>query len=450
MTPIVRAAALWLMLGASAASPDDDARSGYAFGLPLPLGAAAPVQRFEVPAAVLIRSQTAGLGDLRVFDADGRSLPMALLPITARQRAETRLTALPILGAPGELTVTGVGLRIDPEGRSRVVRIDGQLEASGASAVVLGALFDTRAVAAPATALLLDADMPAQQPVTFVIEASRDLQDWRPVAQQVIYRRAADEVIAPLRLGDGDLAGRYLRLTWRAGSRLLSPVVIRAATLVTSRTTGAARPLAVLTDARLLDPHDLRFELPFATRLALLRIVPPLRAVVPVRILGRDDREQPWTAIGEGTAYRIERGGADEIGRPIALGSRQFRSLRVEADRRTAGFVTMPALELGFEPVQVAVLVTGRPPYTLHVGREKAAPGFLPLTALLPGHRTGAALDLPQVGLASPPRLASIASASSDSEAGSRRIMLWGVLIGGTLVLAALVWMLLRKQRPSA
>ena len=122
------------------------------------------VQRIALPGPVLAALQRGDLGDLRVFDANGRSMPIALAPSGPPARVQRRavFAAYPILGSPGALRITGLSLTFDGDRGARLVGADGAVADGGAqSATVLGVLLDTRKVTAPATGLQLDADLPA-------------------------------------------------------------------------------------------------------------------------------------------------------------------------------------------------------------------------------------------------------------------------------------------------
>lgn len=424
---------LWAALALTPATAA--AQDAFASRTPVTAAPGGPLQRLELPAAALVRLREPGFADLRVLDADGRPQAMALLdarpPVLLTQT--TKLRPLPILGAPGALTVTGVSLRVDAGGTSRVVRVDGNV-APSASAVVLGVLLDASAARGPATLLTLDVDTPPRQPVTLRAEGSADLRAWRTLGESVVYRAPGTPVQAKLPL-TGPVE-RYIRITWRAATPLLAPVQITAATLTTTGLAVGSPVVATLTGVTLADAHDLRLSLPFAIPVAALRVMPAADALIPVRIFGRDDDEQPWVPIGEGAAYRV---GA-RTGPAITL-SDSYRRIRIEADARTAGFTGAPGVQLVFAPREVAVLLTGRAPFTLAAGQAGVRAAYLPVAAL--------AASAPGVDLALLPlsttRAGAASVASLAPETGKRTWLLWSLLIAGTLALAGLVWIAARK-----
>ena len=429
----------WRMLAAGAliaaapAGSDGDAAS-YAVRLAVQPAAGAKAQRIALPAAILAASQSPDLADLRVFDARGRAMPIARVAPAAAAPRRTSLTALPILGPADALKVTGVSLRLDSAGRARVATLDGTIADRG-DAVLLGVLFDARAITGGAQRLTLDADLPAAQPVTFTVEASRDLNSWRPLTEQVVYRPAQGPATAALSL-DAPLAGDYLRVTWRGTARLLSPVTVRRALLVTRPVGGADLPGIAATVPRAAAGRTIDLQLPFATPIASLRVVPTGEdLVVPLRILGRRDREQPWTLLGTGTATR-----AAGTTRVIALREAAVRQVRIDAVP-PASFTAPPALHIGFAPRAIVFLAAGPAPFTLAAGRVGAADSYLPLDSL-----TDNTAALPTARVATSPTAVLALDAIDVRGASRRTLLLWALLLAATVALGAMAWRLWRSN----
>lgn len=430
----------WLALAAATlagAAPAGSARDPASYRVRLavrPVGGAS-VQRLAIPAEILVASETPDLADVRVFDARGRAMPIARAPASPPPPRRDALRPLPIVGADDALDITGLSLQLDAAGQARVARIDGSVRRDAGGSVLLGALFDARAITGAARNLALDAALPAAQPITFTIAASPDLKDWRTIAEQVVYRapEGGDRPVA-VSLGGAALAHDYLRLTWRGATRLLSPVTIHGATLLTSG--GDAATTTV--DATLPKGSGgaaIDLALRFATPLATIRIVPGGDdVIVPVRVLGRDDREQPWTPLGEGIATRVA------AGRDIVLTGGAFRLLRIEAERPAASFTATPAIRLGFAPRAILFVAAGQPPYTLAAGQAGAADPYLPSATIA----AEANSPPPDAQLATAERFVVPLDLAGDA-AGRRRTILWAILALATALLAAMAWRLSRR-----
>ncbi len=470
---VLAAAALSLSAGAARAAADASSPASYAIRIPVALAADAPLQRVALPAEVLVRLQSPGYADVRLFNSAGQPVPMALAGVAAAPAPEASvvLPAYPILGSAttaGSAPLEGLSLRIEERQGQRVVQIDTPGTAGAQAAqVVRGALLDARGLQQPVARMALDADLPAGQPVTFQVQASQDLKNWRPLAETVLYRADATTTpstpAAPGRLGAEQidlhrtsLQGHYLRVTWGDAA-----VTLRGATLVTTHSAVAReRVSARLAVPPLAQPRELVLALPFATPVAALTLTPPgSNVLIPVRVLGRNHREQPWSPLASAVVYKMATGGKEQASGPIELGGASVREVKIEADAKTPGFAAAPEVALQFEPVQLVFLASGQGPFTLAAGLTgptAAASAFLPLASLVPGYQPHQENSLPlaQVDVAraditgGPPAGGALVPAAAVSSGVSlRSAVLWGVLVAGVAALALMAWLLLRQTQ---
>lgn len=469
---VLAAAALSLCTGVAQAAADASSPAAYAIRIPVTLAADAPLQRILLPAEVLVRLQSPGYADVRLFNGAGQPVPMALAGVAAASAPEESVTlpAYPILGAAstGTAGLEGLSLRIEERQGQRVVQIDTAATTTKAGPAtpqaVRGALLDARNVQLPVARMALDADLPAGQPVTFRVQASKDLKHWQPLAETVLYRAdAAAAPTAPGRLGNeqidlqrADLKGHYLRVTWGDAA-----VTLRGATLATSSKTGPReRVSASMAVPALANPRELVFALPFATPVAALAITPPgSNVLIPVRVLGRNHREQPWSPLASAVVYKMATGGKEQASGPVELGGASVREIKIEADPKTPGFAAAPALALQFEPAQLVFLASGQGPFTLAAGlpgATAAASAFLPLVSLVPGYQPAQENQLP-VALADVARAditggqpadgALVPAAAASGGISTRSAVLWGVLLAGVAALGLMAWLLLRQTK---
>ena len=492
-----------------------DQPQAYALRLPLTLAPGASLQRLALPAQVLVNLQTPNYSDLRIFNAQGQPVAMALAraepSLTTRQ--QRTLMAYPVLGPATAAGLDGLSLRIEERQGQRIVQINtgsaangngngntnanangnanGNGNASGngnangsnnaaspaAPAQLLGALLDARAVSEPLVTLALQADLPEAQPVTFTVQASRDLSHWRPLGQTVLFRAGA------ARLGESDMAldfadikDCYLRITWTGAAGQPVNAAVRGATLTTSSRSASSPPVeAALAPPALTDAHTLSFSLPFATPLTALRITPPGGDVlIPLRVLGRNERSQPWAPLASSVLFRLQTAGGVQTSGPVALPGLAFRELQLQADAKTPGFGAPPAISLQFEPVQIVFLASGSGPFVLAAGRAGTAGAYLPISSLMPDYRSGQENTLPlaQADLAGQPGAAGVPDQPGQPGVGTapgqsaplvvavpgtgdglplRSWVLWGVLLLGVLALALMAGVLFRqaKQPPA-
>ena len=435
---------------------DANSPAAYALRLPIALAPDAPLQRLQLPAQAMVQLQSSGYSDVRIFNAQGQPVPMALSSVATNpaERGQVKLMAFPILGAEVNTALDGLQLRIEEQQGKRVVQLSTASGVASGAQKVLGALLDARDVKTPVVAITLDADVPLAQPITFNVQASKDLKTWQQLADTVVFKTdAASLGASTIELPMQELTGQYLRITWRGDNGQLSGVAVRSATLTTAAAGSVVtRVSAALATPVLITPHEFSFKLPFATPLAAMLIIPAgNNALVPVRVLGRNDRSQPWALLASTVIYKMTAGGKTQRSGPVALSGAAVNEIRIEADKNTPGFSAVPEVSILFDPVQLVFLASGEGPFTLAVGATKVPAAYLPLLSLMPGYQPGQENKLPlamvQPGSTGP---VVITSAVADGSMPTRSLVLWGVLMAGVLGLGAMAWVLTRQGSSSA
>lgn len=445
---------------ATAAEPVTASGFSWRSTVTVPDGAAAA--RLMVPAEAIAHMRSAAGTDLRVFNADGESVPVALLPPAAQAEsgvpAQTeRLRALPLFrsaeGRQGAKDAVRVRLG---NGESNEVWVD--LRAARATGARPAAarempevLFDARAVKLELAALRVEADLPSNQLVHFSLWHSPDLSNWTRVPLE----GPAFKFDGPGAPANQDLKlrpprfveGGYLRLAWE-----LSGVRVQGLTGIAKPDMASAQPplslplgpgtteadgARVWTVSTAMAPASLRLE---AQR---------PNTLVPVRVLGRNDPKQPWQPLGQGLVFRVGAPGQESVSAPIPLAGPTLRSLRVEATHGLALPGDALTANLEFKPMQLVFLATGRAPFELAVGRTDTTAALVQ-TSMLQSALPGKLGDLPLAGLA-PARIQEVASVQASwftrltGGAEPRKVLLWAILAGGVLVLGTVAYSLVRK-----
>jgi hypothetical protein len=439
---IMLAAALALAGAARAAG--DGAPTRYPVQVRLTPVAGAPVQRLALPLAILAGSRSADLADVRLFDAAGRAVPIARAPAPAMTaRRETRFPALPIIGAADTPRVTGVSVRLDARGQPRLVSLAGG-GGEGRTATV-AVLFDARHQNEPSDTLILDADWPASRPVTFVVEASDDLQHWRVIGQRVAFR-SADGMAEKPEITLHDAAPGWVRVSWDTAS----PVTVRSGLFVATTKRDPAPLMLEAMPPPPTDTHEIEFAVPFATPVAALQIAPAgIGTLLPVRIFGRDSAELAWQPIGAGTIFRLAAKDGERIADPIALDGAHFRFWRIVADGKGPGFAASPRLRFAFAPTEIVFVAPGPAPLLLVAGRAAQPETYISLDSVLAGSGSREVNSLPVAAVApsAAPPILQLTNGDGDSDTG-RRLALWGLLLAATAALGFMAWRLAR--RPAA
>lgn len=444
----IRAASFLLLLvaGCRPAAEDDVSRpDAFARQAVLQPAAGGNLQRVTLPGALVAAAQRRDLGDIRVFDAEGRRVPLALLDADALPGPQRTVDVpvYPVLGGGETLQDAHLTIRVEDGGTAQAVTVDRAAPAAGQSRMP-AVLLDTRGVREPVEAIALRADIPPGRPVAVTLLTSANLKDWTPLAEKVLFRPAGGGPLlngAQVPLNGADLEGRFVGVSWTGPGA----VAVTGARATTAPSGDARRTALRAAPLSLTDAYTLQFTLPDNSRLAAIRLTPsPGDGIVPVRLHGRRPGRDDWSLVAAATLS------ADGPASTIALPAVPFAAFKLEADRRTAGFTAAPRVELLFDPVDLLVALRGTPPYRLAIGQPAAPPSYLSLREIAPG---GTPLDLaglPRATLAladeGAPGL-TLQGPPADAAGDRRKAVLWLALLLGALVLAFAAFRLLRASR---
>jgi hypothetical protein len=409
------------------------------------------VYRFDLPAAVHEGSRRQDLGDIRIFNGAGEVVPHALLnfePPGQTDVAQTSVAFFPLhrdgKTNEGALSVsvrqiaggTLVSTRVSPVAPNQAQRV--------------GYVIDASAVRNSRRALL-----PAWQPqpngtvLSMHVDGSNDLQSWQPIgpATQLVDLHSGDQHLQHKRI---DLAGathKYFRIRWPDGQE---GIVVTAMRLETSSTADrsdrklwkAASPVRPGTM-----PGEFLFESP-ALPLAAVRIdLPAINTVVPLRLEHRRNERDAWQGAASTVAYRIMKSGQELRSPAIELCCSKDRYWRIVFDQRGGGIGQgLPNIDLGWAPQQGLFVARGTGPFLLAYGNAAIAPAAFAAATLVPGYQPEQYPAFAEAKFDAPVAQAAATVVIADPASPNWRTMgLWGVLIAGVLVLAAMAWQLLRQ-----
>ncbi|MEQ1496280.1 MAG: DUF3999 family protein [Novosphingobium sp.] len=429
------------LIGCSAEeAPEPKKQDDFAQVLAVAPMAGNALGRVVLPAAAVAEIKRADLGDVRIFDAKGRTLSLALGYDRSGESSLLRshdLPAIPIVTAPGGAVVP-VEVNVTAGDTSVAVTAT---DAAAATDPRGSILIDTRELALPVVGIELNAALPKQTPVTFTLEQGGDLKIWQPLAEKVLLRPGNDpEVLGQARiaLAGVSLRDRYLRVSWDAGPDIkvtgakLFEAVERQPARVELETSGAA-----------LDPKNGR-EMRFAPQISVpigavkLAMTGP-DGIVPVELFGRNDRSEPWGLLARGTLKQGEG--------PISLelSGSTVREYRLAADPRSSGFSKAPKVSLVVDPITVFAAFNESGPYSLAVGHADAKPAwFDPADLGKPSDLLRAWRREAEVASAGDAPVILLAPAASETPFDPRSIALWTALLLGAGVLAFAAWRLMK------
>ncbi len=456
---IVAIAAAWVGLAWPAEALGQTKPAEFALQAPIVLVPQAGVQRLRLPEAALAVLQSARGDDVRVFNGAGQAVPHALMRRSVQdvEKAERAgpFVIYPLQPAPARATGARVNrVQVQLDGRS--VAVD--LGADAAAAASAGWLVDLRQQREPLDELELAVQLPPNRPITFDVWASRDLQQWQPLALgATLYRFEGSDAPSQRRIRlspAAELHGRFLRIAAREAPGVVLEGVNGWRSTRIDRSAHLVRlPLGEPATA---DATAAQWQLPFATPLAALEIrVGAENTLLPLRVLGRAQSGAPWRLSASTVAYRLADGARGlRSNPPVPLPPTSQRQLRIE---RSSAVTDIGAAQLRLtalvEPIELVFVASGEPPFTLLAGRAGAPNVALPVASLVPGWNANDADTLPlaTVGPGTVPAIASAGGLAALVQRArdplNRQHLLWAVLLVAVAVLGGLAWVLLRQLR---
>ena len=433
-------------------------RDAWAGEWPLSLGQeegrAYPVLRAE---AVSRRPSEASLADVEVFNAQGQPLPAALLSPAQPLAQAPRTLALPWFPLPALDPAAGGGaLRLvaERDEAGGIVRIEAGVAPRDAAVAVPGQwLVDASRLREPVRGLRLEWERPRDSlQARYRVEGSNDLRQWRTLNEGTTLldlERGGER----LRQGRIELDGqaRYLRLLpVRPGPGPL-PVLSGVVAELAPPPPQARWEWVELEGQRRNEGgrEYFEFELPgrFPVERADVRL--PGNNAVEWTLHSRERGDASWIwRAGPWMAFQVGAGAgqaSQSDPRPLAMVVRD-RHWRLGAG--SAVGAQAPVLRLGYRPEVVVFLAQGEPPYALAAGSANARRADAPIPALLEALRRqrGAGWQPAPAYLApEPEELAGERALAPQRQIDWKSLLLWALLVGGAVLVAALGLSLLRQ-----
>jgi|GEM_PF-157165 len=415
----------------------------YAYQAAIEADAKATWYQANVPASVMLGAVYSDMRDLRVFNAEGDSLPFALTDTATQTTTDKRTVTARIFPLyDDKAAVSGVsldsGLRIrrntngDVEIKTETVS---RATTRPGQKVLRGWLLDASMADFPLQRLILDwGGNKGDDKEGFFrikVEASDDLEKWRSFGEGQLVNLSFDGQI--IRQREFSLAGgkpRYLRLLFDDAKAAIG---LRGAQLSGAVTSVGAAPLVwtrpLNGEVVLGEEPEYIWHLPVSLPLQKIRItldsanvlapvivygryvqpatgnareaIPPAQESYRNRMRLRDvikgrsaKRKSPppaasqayWQTLASGVIYWLPGTHNERVENEFDLPGIPVNQLRIQVDRRGSGFGgTAPRIELALKRQELTFMARGSPPYRLAVGRTGAQAVDLPLAILIPG-----------------------------------------------------------------
>ncbi|WP_416056667.1 DUF3999 domain-containing protein [Stenotrophomonas maltophilia] len=434
-----------------------DYRAQYAEQWPLSLSSAqSGAYRVVLEPAIYRRAGSADLGDLQVFNAAGQALPSALLAPDQPLAQPPVQRELPwfVLPPLAEAQRNDLQLLTERDTDGRVRRVEARVGAAAVANGQGGWLIDASVLGQqPLAALVLDwADSGQPLQAQVQLDASDDLQHWRPISrdiQLVDLQRAGKRLLQRRLQVDGN--ARYLRVLPQSEARLPALRSVLAEL--------PPAPATLTWEWLSLEPTasgkgEYTFELDGRFPITKADVASTDNSLVQWTLFSRDDpgaewqrRSAPWIA------YQVQQGGPGQRQQSAAQtlgGTWRDRYWKLVAS--PVETAAAPTLRLGYQPEVMVFLSQGAAPYALAVGSATARRADAPIAVLIDElrQRNDPAWQPTLARLEGAPE-ALAGDAALKPQRDWKAWLLWALLGLGVLVVGGLAVSLLRqKPAPSA
>lgn len=388
------------------------------------------------------------LADIAAFNADGAALPFGPMPELYRP--------------PPGIWRTAAWFSLPANAAA-----DGQLQLhvtrSAAGDLALDATLADRGATAPRD-LLIDVgqkdraieaiafDLTGSAPdfsVDVSVDASEDLQHWQTLvpAATIAQLRQGGQTLTRRQIEFAPQSATYLRVRVLGQGDGLPVESVRIllhaqgpASETISRSTIVAEPSG-------RDGRAYLFRLPARVPVERLRIaLADDNAIASFAISSRATGARDWRPIGQLNAFRLRGGGVSLDNEAMDVAITRDQEWRIEP---SIELEREPRLEFSYRPERWLLLTHGRAPYAIVAGSKLGRRGEFPLSALMDKVRRNYGADWqPAIAHLGKMQAAGGEAALKAYDPAQRRTwILWGVLVGGALLIIAMV---LRLMRPGA
>lgn len=429
------------------AAPQADYASQWPLRLERPDAGA---YRVQLDASVYRQVQDAGLADLAVLNADGAVLPVARRPTPAHPE---RRESLPVFALPAPepgMSDWRLVTRVDADGRLRHVEVRGHESASLPTVAQRAWLLDLGGIDAKVVALELEWQPVAGLDLGYGLQASDDLEHWRPLPARgrlIDLRRDGHHLLQRRIDLPGGTDAHYLRLVPDHDGATITLAGVDA--VLAAGPASAPQWLSVEPVDQGSERRVFEYRLDGRFPVTRIDVAMPGNHAVEWRLESRDGADSPWRLrAGPWIAYRVETAGGESRSAVRMLDDAiRDRYWRLSSDATVAN---APELRLGYRPETAVFLAQGPQPYRLVAGSARVQRQSSALPQLLASLRKQHGGDWQPARAMLGERQPLAGASALAPERDWKAWVLWGVLGVGALLVAWLAVAVLRDPRGSS
>ncbi|MEB4591214.1 DUF3999 family protein [Candidatus Thiothrix sp. Deng01] len=426
----------------------------FAFGANFAEGQSS-LRQATLPAAVLAHIQHPDFADVRVFNADGVSVPFAIrsLEQASQQQEEKPLPFFPLepdkTASPAEIK-----LELQQFGDEQHLWIDTSKQEAPPSRQPVTQYIIRNAAPQAGSLCQLRLDWrqsAANRVLPFTLETSQDLDHWETLASLSVSRlQHAGASLENRQVGIPCTDATYLRLGWQQPQ---ADVVLTEVQGVYSQQVQQKSDWLTLDRQAVVvagKGAEWRFDNPGILPISQIRLKPPASGLmysgsVYSRAAQQPGEKEQWQYRGSLSQYRLTLDNTEVRSAPDGLVVSRDPFWKISLDNASATQSgNLPEISLGWQPDTVLFLAQGKPPFTLAYGNPAISEGAQ-------GNLEDAVRELQRRGLQ--PEQVSLGEAHplGDIELHPnpfpwKLLAMWLVLIGGTLLMAYMAYNLYRQM----
>lgn len=427
--------------GATASAVHDAPLSplDFASGMRIDTPQESAAYRLALPLAVYQGTVREDLGDLRIFNLQGETVPYSLMQVEPPPpaHATTSLPLFPLRGA-AHAAMDGLKLTIDSPGSAVRVQTQGSA-ASGRE--IRQYLLDARGIDAKISSLNLAwADSADDYSGRLTLEVSDDLGAWTTVISgaPIANLHANGQALVANRVEVAPTRAKFWRLTWANSPPAFELSSVTADTADRPETVYASLGVGGMADPS--DSHAYTFDLGAHAPITRLNLtLPESNSLNRVEFSSRRTPGESWRARIVADVYRISTSDGERSNPSIDIEMEHDRYWKARILNGGDLSRTPPHLVVSYVPAEITFLAQGRGPFLLAYGSVTALPAETDLSRVSQATDIGSATVGTAQALGGPSRRAPPPAAFPWV-----RALLWIVLIVAALLLG---WMAFRLSK---
>ena len=419
----------------------------FAFGMPIHTADDSALYRITVPTEVYRYSTRNDLGDVRVFNASGESVPYSLTTPAEQQGPRAALERAPMFPLRGDPVQALDHFRVTiASGKSSV---DLQTNtAARPSRHVQAYLLDVRTLDKPISAVELKWAPDAEEFSGHVrVDGSDNLGQWHTLIDvaPVVNLRFGDQRLVQNRVEFGASRYKFLRLQWQEqhAALMLTEVWVQPAashsepTRVTAQV--VAQVVGTTTDATDTFEFDLHMHAP-VDRLNIK--LPQINSLTSATLASRDQPTTPWRNVATLNLYELRNNGQTVRNPDFVVTRTTHRYWRMQTQPGAIG-EGAPTLQVAWVPHELTFVARGTAPFQLAFGSaaiQSATTALSQLTHTPNGIHIGTATVGTLHELGGPTRL------QVRHALPWKSWLLWAALVAAIGILAGVAYRLWREM----